>query len=516
MSTALLFRFLFFALLCLGGLQQATATHILGGDISYAYIPGSASRYHITVRMYARDPVGCGGGCPDQAQIDLVFLRNGCSPTQSGSFFLTVARNQSTPRTLGCPGSVAAYLVNTYETDVTLPPGQWTISAISENRASGIRNLLNSGSSGSQISAFLDNSSGLTNSSPRFTSFTLPYVCGAQPYRYSFSTFEVDGDSLVYESAQPVAGLVGSPDCGTPIVYAGYPAGQFQDPVNGQTASYLAGQFTAGFPLPSFRAVNGVAVPQFELNAANGDLLTTPIMQVGYYTVAVRVDEYRRLSGTWVKIGSVTRDVIYLLLNGGGNRNPSFTSLTVAGAPASQPIEQAIAVAPGQTVSLTLTATDPDAGQTLQLSSDVATVVPGASFQTQGSNQGVLTWQVPATLPPGRYSLTVTAADNSCPIIGSEVRTINFVVAGQALSTRASSTKELTAYPMPFHDQVQFKLLTAAVQTVVVTDKLGRVVDTITSRSDGGVQWQPSSSVAPGIYFARPISGGYVCRLLRQ
>ncbi|WP_022825100.1 T9SS type A sorting domain-containing protein [Hymenobacter norwichensis] len=515
MRTALLFRFLFFALFGLGGMQSATATHVLGGDISYTYIPGSASRYHITARLYARDPAAC-GNCPDQVQAHLVFLRNGCSPTQSGSLFLTITRNQTTPRTLGCPGSIAAYLVNTYETDVTLLPGQWTISVVSENRAAGIRNLVNSGSSGSQISAFLDNSSGLTNSSPRFTSFTLPYVCSAQPYRYSFSTFEADGDSLVYESVQPVAGLIGSPDCGTPIAYAGYPAGQFQDPVNGQTASYLAGQFTTGFPLPSFRALNGVAVPQFDLNTANGDLLTTPIMQVGYYTVAVRVNEYRRLNGSWTKIGSVTRDVIYLLLNGAGNRNPSFTGLTVAGASTSQPTDQAIAVAPGQTVSLTLTATDPDAGQTLQLSSDVATAVPGASFQTQGSNQGVLTWQVPATLPPGRYSLTVTAADNSCPIIGSEVRTINFVVSGRPLSTRASSTKELTAYPVPFHDQVQFKLPVTAVQTVVITDNLGRLVDTITSRPDGSVQWQPTASVAPGIYFARPTGGGYVCRLLRQ
>ncbi|HLK97830.1 MAG TPA: hypothetical protein VK364_08685, partial [Hymenobacter sp.] len=228
-------------------------------------------------------------------------------------------------------------------------------------------------------------------------------MCASQPYRYSFSTFEPDGDSLVYRSVEPLTGnILPTPTgCPFPAPYSSYPGGQFQDPINGQTAAYPAGQFSTSLPLLSFRASNGMAMPQFELNAATGDLLTTPVLQVGYNVVAVRVDEYRRVNGIWTQIGSVTRDVIYSLFNGDGNRNPSITSLTVAGASASQPIDQAIMVQPGQLVSLTLTAADQDAGQALRLSSDVAAIIPGASFQTQGANQGVLSWQVPTTIQPG-------------------------------------------------------------------------------------------------------------------
>jgi len=512
MPTTLHLRFALLLLLYLGNRLAATATHIIGGDIAYSYISGSASRYHIVARLYGRDPAS---GVPDQTTLALIFTRNGCSTTTAGSFSVLATRSQLAIRNLGCLGN-GTYRVSTFETDVTLLPDRWTITTTGENRAS-IVNLTNPTTQSYNISAYLDNSSGLTNSSPFFTSFTLPYVCGSQPYRYSFSTFEADGDSLVYRAVPSMAAPTsGSTVCGAPMQYATYTGDQFQDPINGQTASYPAGQFTPTLPILSFRAINGVAVPQYELNARNGDLLTTPVMRVGLYAVVVRVDEYRRLNGIWTQIGSVMRDVVYSVFNAGGNRNPTFTSLTVTGAPTAQPVDQLIPVQAGQTVSLTFTATDPDAGQTVQISSDVATMLPGASFQMQGTNQGVLTWQVPTMLPSGRYNATATVSDSNCPIGGSEVRTITFIVAGQALSTHTSQKNTLSAYPMPFHDQVQFKLLIAAVQTVIVTDGLGRLVDTITSRPDGTVHWLPAADVATGTYFAQPTIGGYICRLLRQ
>ncbi len=230
----------------------------------------------------------------------------------------------------------------------------------------------------------------------------------------------------------------------------------------------------------------------------------------------VQIDEYRRLNGTWTLIGQVTRDVPYSVLNPSINRHPTISSLQVAGAAAAQPVDQAVVVRPGQAVSLTLTATDPDAGQTLQLSSDVAAVIPGASFQAQGNNQGVLTWQVPAALPLGRYTLAVTVADSNCPLNGYEVRTITFLVSNQILATHASRPQILSAYPLPFHDRVQFTLPTATVQPVIITDNLGRLVTTLKSRPDGSVEWLPAADVAAGTYFARSASGGYVCRLLRR
>jgi hypothetical protein len=426
-------------------------------------------------------------------------------------------RVRPSSRRLGCAGT-QLYLIGEYETVVTLPPGQWTLSTLLENRSFN-NNLVGSSSNSIYLSAFLDNSNGPNNSSPRFNSFILPQPLSAgQPYRYSFSAFEPDGDSLVYRAVQPMAApqATSGQTCGFPIAYSTYQSGQFQDPGNGQLVAYPAGQFSASFPILSFQAVNSVAVPQYALNATNGELLTAPVGQVGDYSVAVRIDEYRRLNGTWTLIGQVTRDIPYVVLNPGTNRNPTISSLQVTGAAAAQPVEQAVVVRPGQSVSLTLTATDPDAGQALQLSSDVAAVVPGASFQVQGPNQGVLTWQVPATLPLGRYTVAVTVADDNCPLNGFEVRTITFLVSNRILATHGGRPQVLSAYPLPFHDRVQFKLPTAAAQTVTITDNLGRLVATLKSHPDGSVEWLPGTAVAAGTYFARPVSGGYVCRLIRQ
>lgn len=514
MPTSLLFRLLLTVTLYLGAWLTANATHVLGGELSYTYIEGSASQYQVLARVFARDP---GINVPDQPDIFLNCTLNGCSGSTPGSFSIRVNRIRPSSRRLGCAG-VELYLIGEYEAVVTLPPGQWRISTVLENRNYNNNLTFPQVTGALHLSAFLDNSSGLQNSSPRFTSFNLPYYLNLnQPYRYSFSAFEPDGDSLIYRVVQPATAVgAAAPNCGTPIQYATYQAGQFQDPATGQMVPYPAGQFTVGFPVLSFQAVNGVAIQQYSLNAANGELLTTPVAQVGTYAVAIRIDEYRRLNGTWTLIGQVTRDIPYGVRNPSTNRNPTINSLQVAGAAAPHPIDQPVVVRPGQAVSLTLTATDPDAGQTLQLSSDVAAVVPGASFQAQGTNQGVLTWQVPATLPLGRYTMAITVADDNCPLNGFEVRTITFLVSNRILATHGSRPQVLSAYPLPFHDRVQFKLPTAMVQPVTITDNLGRLVTTLKSRPDGSVEWLPGTDVAVGTYFARPANGSYICRLLRQ
>ncbi|AII52788.1 hypothetical protein [Hymenobacter sp. APR13] len=513
MRTRFRICFILLSIFLLASTPGAHASHVLGGDLDYSYIPGSASQYRITARLYS-NPADGGATFPDPRNLSLFGSQNGCASTSAGNFQFQVPRMQLTRRALGCAVNGRSYNISQYEATVTLPPGQWTLKAIEELRSGGMLNLLDSGTQGFYITAYLDNSSGLTNNSPRFTSFTMPYVCGSQPNRYSFSTFEPDGDSLVYRSVQPLSSTLIEQGCGNTIPYTSYSAGQFQDPVSGQTATYPAGQFTVGFPLLSFRAVNGVAVPQFELNAANGDLQTTPVTVRGFNTVAVQVDEYRRVNGTWGRIGSVMRDVVYSVFDAGGNRNPGFTGLQIGGT--SQPLDQTIVVQRGQQIALTLTAADPDAGQAVQISSDVAAVIPGASFQLQGTSQAVLSWQVPATLPAGRYSFTVTVADNNCPTNGSEVRTINFRVSAPTLGTAGARTRVLAAYPMPFRSQVQFQLPTPGVQPVYVTDGLGRLVATLQSRPDGTVAWAPAASVAPGAYFARPVSGEAVFRLLRE
>ncbi|WP_167855460.1 T9SS type A sorting domain-containing protein [Hymenobacter fodinae] len=256
------------------------------------------------------------------------------------------------------------------------------------------------------------------------------------------------------------------------------------------------------------------AAPHFTVDAATGALLPTSArIELGEYLLPIRVDEYRKLNNVWTKIGSVTRDQIYWL-NRSTNSTPTITGLTVNSSTTTQPLEQIIKVNPGRTVALTLTASDTDTGQKLRFVSDVPTIVPGTAIQTLNATQARLTWAVPTNLPFGRYRLTVAVADDGCPLNASEVRTITFLVTDQVLATTTGRPLYLPASPNPFRSQVSFKLSTP--QTVTITDGLGRLVEHVTSRTDGTVTWHPTSSVAPGMYFARSADGKQLVRLVRE
>jgi len=148
------------------------------------------------------------------------------------------------------------------------------------------------------------------------------------------------------------------------------------------------------------------------------------------------------VAGTWQRIGSVTRDISYLAQNL-INQPPSFTSVALGSA--AQPLGQTIAVRPGQTVNLTLTAADPDAGQQLRFSSEAINIIPCLSIATLNATQARLTWQVPASLPVGFYTATIAVFDDGCPNSTVE-QTLYFRVTNQALSIRPGSDIETTAF----------------------------------------------------------------------
>ncbi|RZK98624.1 MAG: hypothetical protein EOO62_26170 [Hymenobacter sp.] len=139
--------------------------------------------------------------------------------------------------------------------------------------------------------------------------------------------------------------------------------------------------------------------------------------------------------------------------------------------------------------------------------------IPGFSLLTTGATTAQVTWQVPASLPPGRYTAAVAVLDNGCPN-ASEDYTLTFVVAAQPLASVADHPAVTSAFPMPFREQVQFT--TAPNQAVVLVDALGRVVAHLTSQADGRVQWQPAAALPAGLYLARGADGRLLARLLRS
>lgn len=472
-------RWLLAVLLGLASQTAAYASHILGGDITYAPVAATTTgvpRYHVVVRLF-RDVAGV-----DQPTIRLACNRGSCTPTAGDCFFVDNIPRTANARltSLGCASGspFRVYQSYLYETDVDLPRGQWTLSVSLENRNSGIINIPNSAMRTCYLSAFLDNQLAPQNTSPQFLTTLLPYLCGSAAQRYSFSTFDADGDSLAYQFVFSQEKLVpgdASNLCGTPI----------------------AGSFS----------------PHFQINTTTGALTApTGAVQQGNYAMAARVSEYRRLGGTWQLIGNVMRDVTYLAYSG-TNLPPGFTGLAL-GSGAAQALDQSIMVRPGQTTSLLFTAADPDAGQALRFSSEATGIIPGLSLATVSGTQARLTWQVPANIPPGRYTATVAVQDNGCPLNASAEQTISFVVANLALATRPAADADATAFPMPFREQVQFKAASGGL--VLIVDELGRTVAQLRAAADGRVQWQPAAGLPAGLYLARGADGRPLARLLRQ
>jgi hypothetical protein len=365
-----------------------------------------------------------------------------------------------------------------YETniDLPLPTGQWILSSTSNARTATILNLQNPSSQNIYLTASLDNSAVTQDTSPVFQSLLQPIVGISAPMPFSMSAFDADGDSLVYEVIQPSGG------CNQPIAYN-----------------------------PSTFA------PHYTINSATGALTATASASTssqGYYVIAAKVSEYRKSStNRWVLIGYVIRDTMYLLFPN-TNQPPAFTTMQVNGGTA-QPLSTTVTAQPGQTVNVLLQATDPDATQLLRFASAAAGVVPGLSLAQVGTTGNAqLTWQVPATLPAGRYPIIVSVFDNGCPYNASEERTLTFVVTGsRPLATRAASTAT-DVFPVPFREQVQFT--TAPNQAIILVDALGREVARLTSAANGLVHWQPAATLPAGLYLARSASSGQpLARLLR-
>lgn len=463
--------------LCVGGrIAPAQATHNLGAQLTYTYTGSAANphQYRVTARVY--DDASPGNPIVTNGWL-LTCGRNECGTSRPGSFtsFLTLTRTLVPGAS--CQGAQVSYQMVILEATVQLPPARWTLSIDASGRRTDVVNLPNASTQSIYLSALLDNSTGLVNSSPTFTSHDLIGLVGNQAQRFSLSAFDSEGDSLAYALVRPAAVL---------------------RPVS-----------STGCSVPS----TATAPPHFQLDASTGELRTVPVpVQQGFFLLDARVNEFRRLNGAWQQIGYIERDMIYVAA-AGSNQAPAFTRVAYSNSPTGQLLGQVVPANTGQTVTLQVTATDPDAGQVAQLSSEAGGIVPGVTFQNQGNGRGLLTWQVPALLPAGRYYLTVQATDNACPAIGVSVLTIPFAVTQQMLAARPRQALAQAPYPVPFREEVRFQLATRGAQPVLVFDGLGRVAARLTAGPDGSVVWRPADDVAPGLYLARNLSGSQVAHL---
>ncbi|MCB9082386.1 MAG: PKD domain-containing protein [Lewinellaceae bacterium] len=273
------------------------AEHIIGGVITYECLgytnnnPASNSRrYRIIMKVY-RDCRGSGAGfdsTPGAFPAHTTIYRSD-RPTVPVRVF-SFARPTETDIDPN-PGNLCVVVppnvcvqegVYVEEIDLPILPVSYFISYQRCCRNATISNIQDPARTGATYSVEITPEAQLTcNNSPVFDNFPPIVLCANEPFAFSHSAIDRDGDSLVYAFCAPFLG--GGPDDNTPRS----PNGTAPDPDQAppyQTISFLAPNFTEQAPL-------GIT-SDLTIDPATGLIQGVPRV-IGQFVMGVCVREYR-------------------------------------------------------------------------------------------------------------------------------------------------------------------------------------------------------------------------------
>ena len=395
----LVFPFVLFLLFAFLG-NDAKASHIMGADISYSCIPGTNNQYLVTFKFYrdctgiptpgtftlnVNSPSGC-GGAPFTVTLNPVAGETSIdvTPLCPSLRHCNVCNPNAQLKPQGdCDFIYQGVEYTKFEGIVTLPANctDWSLSITHGARNAAVTNL----ASGANIfiEANLNNTITPCNNSVVFTELPVPYICENQLYNYNHGAFDADGDSIVYTFIQPLG------TGGNPINYTG--SLSITNPLN------LIGNF--GF------------------NNQNGQLTFTPDGQQ-VAVMAVKACEYRNQ----VLIGCVIRDIQVVVIQCASNQvapspSPIFNMNSIGYLIDST----TIGVCPGNQLRWSITGVDGNQLDSVYLSTNISTVLPGATYTVQGNNPTTINFRwTPTAADTGLHTYTLTLKDNHCPIYSSQ------------------------------------------------------------------------------------------------
>lgn len=275
------------------GAAQATAAHIIGGEITYECLgpaPSGAQQYRFTMTIYrdcqangANFDSAPGGAFPASITI---WRPSGNAPV--------LTRNLSAPVvSLVNPGAGNPCLV--VPPNVCVQKGVYTFTQelpiISESyfvvyqrccRNNTITNIVDPGGTGATYATEITPTAQQTcNNSPTFDGFPPVVLCANRPFSFDFSATDIDGDQLVYELCAPLLG--GGTNFGNNSAYNGLaPDPDSPPPYNG--VSFQAPTYTSQSPLGPNAGLT--------INTTTGLMSGTPPL-LGQFVVGICVSEYR-------------------------------------------------------------------------------------------------------------------------------------------------------------------------------------------------------------------------------
>jgi gliding motility-associated-like protein len=370
--------------LCLFFINQSKASHIAGGDLSYVCL--GSNQYQINLNLF----VDCLGFDPGASQI--INFSSTCGGT--ATMTVNVLNPGGTEISQLCPtqinnstcngGTLPGMWVFSYTGVVTLAPpcDTWTMDWEVCCRNNAILNLTTPGSLTSYIEATINSATAPCNNSPSFTAQPIPYVCQGQPVNYSYGVVETDGDSLHYS-------LIGAMDAGgAPITY-----------------------------MPGYSATS--PIPGITIDPATGMLTFTP-MTLGNFVVVVLVEEFDSNGNL---IGTVMRDIQFIVQSCSNIvPDPAAGAITGMTGSAVQTGPFSIELCEGSNFTFTATYNDANAGDSLSIITNLATVLPGSTISLTGSNPvtATITWTAPGGSANTNTTFSVTVNDGACPVPGQQ------------------------------------------------------------------------------------------------
>lgn len=257
--------------------QQASATHIVGGELYYKYLGNN--QYEITLIVY-RD---CQTGVPPFDQPASVGVFNAITNQLELSFNLFTGDSLYLPNEINDPCRIppvnVCYVKATYRDTVTIPPNSqgYILSYQRCCRNQSIVNIINPLGTGATYNAYIPPSSVVTgNSNPQFDSLPPSFICEGKQFIWDHSATDLDGDSIVYELCNPLKGADSLNPMPQPPNQPPYAGVIYINPP--YSISNMLNASTGGSPLT--------------INPATG-LLTAVPNTLGQFVIGVCAKEYR-------------------------------------------------------------------------------------------------------------------------------------------------------------------------------------------------------------------------------
>mgnify|MGYP003634266883 FL=1 len=387
--------------------STASATHIAGGEITYAHLGNDS--FLVTMTLY-RDCSGVGMSSSMNIRIN-----SSCTGTQNlnlplqnsgGSEVSQICPSQINLSTCN-GGSLPGMQKYIYSAIIQLSThcSDYTFSYRQCCRNTAVN--IPGGTNFYYIDATLNSTLYPNNSSPEYTAPPIPYVCLNQSVNYNYGVVENDGDSIVYA-------LVGA---------------------RTNTNSFLG--YNAGY--------SSVApIPGITINPATGELNFTPVL-TGNFIIVTQVTEY---NGAGQVISTVERDIQFVVLNCTNTipSNPADVSnLVNTVGTASKTGTLQITANVGDQFCYDVSFSDSNPLDTLTVVTNAASALPGATVTMTGTNPVVATvcWTVPAGMNTNN-TVTYQASDSACPVSGVNSLAVQIIIPQPNSLTGALTTTNIS------------------------------------------------------------------------